>query len=36
MNESMEEQRMEEQMNEQTIVIMDLLGLIRVYVSGEW
>lgn len=32
----MEEQRMEEQMNEQTIVIMDLLGLIRVYVSGEW
>lgn len=35
MNEWMEEQRMEEQMNEQTIVIMDLLGLIRVYVSGE-
>lgn len=32
----MEEQRMKEQMNEQTIVIMDLLGLIRVYVSGEW
>lgn len=32
----MEEQRMEEQMNEQTIVIMDLLGLIRVYISGEW
>lgn len=32
----MEEQRMKEQMNEQTIVIMDLLGLIRVYISGEW
>lgn len=32
----MEEQRMEEQINEQTIAIIDLLGLIRVYVSGEW